>query len=200
MNIPYNADLFRLINDLGKDNTFLNPLFIFLAEYMIYFLAFALLVFWFTRTRQNRLMVGSAVFSFALAELIGKSLGHFYSNYQPFVELSNVSKLIEKDIGNSFPSDHTMVFFAICFTFFLFNKRFRSLWLFLAIFVAISRMWVGVHYPADVLTGAAVAIVSSFICYKLIPKSRVVKVLLDFYEKCESAVLPNKQKGKESQL
>ncbi|SDJ90852.1 undecaprenyl-diphosphatase, partial [Aneurinibacillus migulanus] len=34
----FNIDAFRLINDLGKQYPYLNPVIVFLAEYMLYFL------------------------------------------------------------------------------------------------------------------------------------------------------------------
>ena len=34
-----NENLFRLINDLGKQHTFFNPIFVLIAEYMVIFLA-----------------------------------------------------------------------------------------------------------------------------------------------------------------
>lgn len=32
-----NISLFRLVNDLGKEHPFLNPVFSFIAEYMVFF-------------------------------------------------------------------------------------------------------------------------------------------------------------------
>ena len=173
-----NIQVFRAINNLGTDYSFLNPFFIFIAEYTLALLIFAMLFYWFTRVKTNRLMVIAALLSVALAEIIGKSISMLHFNYQPFVVLSDVNQLIEKEVGNSFPSDHTIIFFAVCFTLFFFKSRFKYFWVGLALLVGLSRMWVGVHYPADVLTGAFVAVGSAYICYKLIPKSRGIQRLL----------------------
>lgn len=175
MNIESNVELFRMINDLGKEYTYLNPVSVFVAEYVIFLLGLMLLVYWFKGKNQDRLMVSSAVFSVILGEVLGKIAGRFYSNLQPFVELNDVNKLIEKDAGNSFPSDHTIVVFAVCFTFFLFKKKYRPLWLLVAVAVGISRMLVGVHYPLDVATGAVIAMASAFICYQFVSKSKMIQ-------------------------
>ncbi|PEU50006.1 undecaprenyl-diphosphatase, partial [Priestia megaterium] len=79
-----NVDLFRTINDLGKEYTYLNNFFIFMAEYMVFVLAFIALIFWFTRTEENRMMIISATISFILAEMMGKIAGTLHSNNQPF--------------------------------------------------------------------------------------------------------------------
>lgn len=40
-----NISLFRLVNDLGKEHPFLNPVFSFIAEYMVFLLALMFFLF-----------------------------------------------------------------------------------------------------------------------------------------------------------
>jgi len=192
-----NIDLFRKINDLGKEYTYLNNFFIFMAEYMVFILAFIALIFWFTRREENRMMIISATISFILAEMMGKIAGKLHSNNQPFAELSNVNKLIEKAVDNSFPSDHSILFFAFCTTFFIYQKRWRYIWIMLALFVSISRIWVGVHYPADVIVGAIISIFSAFIASFIVSRLNVIRKLLWLYEKVEQQILPTRDKSRE---
>ncbi|MBO1628329.1 phosphatase PAP2 family protein, partial [Bacillus arachidis] len=69
------------------------------------------------------------------------------------------------------------------------------LWLVLAFCVAISRIWVGVHYPFDVVTGALIGIISALFSYWLTPKITFIKQLLNLYEKVEQNVIPSKNKS-----
>lgn len=184
-----NIELFRMFNDLGKEVMFLNPIMIFFAKYMKYFLLFGIIMYWFTRKRENRIMIISSMFAFVIAEVFGAIAGAIHSNNQPFVELNNVNQLIGHAIDNSFPSDHAIEFFSICITFLLFKKNLRYVWLAIAILVSFSRIWVGVHYPADILVGAILGIIGAALCYWIIPQLNVIKKLIDIYEQGEDYVL-----------
>ncbi len=192
-----NINLFRMINDLGKQQTYLNPTLVFIAEYMVFLLAIAVIIFWFTRINKNRMMVICGTITFVFSEIIGKVAGKIHSNNQPFAELSNVNKLIEKAVDNSFPSDHTILFFSFCVTFWIFSKKLGYLWVVLAFLVGISRVWVGVHYPADVIVGAIISTFSALIVYMVVPKLSFIHKLLGIYEKGEQYILPIKTKSKE---
>ncbi len=183
-----NIHLFRIINDLGKEYTALNPVMVFIADYMIYFLVVAIVFFCLTRNKVNRIMVLCAGLSVVAAETIGKLAGIFYSNYQPFAELTNVNQLIEKAVDNSFPSDHTIIFFSVCVTFWLFQRGWGLIWIGLAALVGFSRIWVGVHYPGDVLVAIIISSLMANLMYRVVPKLRITQTILKKVEKVEEFV------------
>jgi len=189
-----NIDVFRVINDLGKEYDSLNPIAIFIADYMVYVLLIGLIVYWFTRTNQNRMMVIQSVFAFVLAEVLGKIAGLFNSHFQPFVELPHVNKLIEHAVDNAFPSDHSILFFSVCFSIWLVRKKEGWVWLTVACLVGVSRIWVGVHFPGDVLTGALIGICAALFAYWIVPKLSLIKSALMKYEQVEQSILPIKAK------
>ena len=189
-----NIDVFRAINDLGKEYDSLNPIAIFIADYMVYVLLIGLIVYWFTRTNQNRMMVIQSVFAFVLAEVLGKIAGLFNSHFQPFVELPHVNKLIEHAVDNAFPSDHSILFFSVCFSIWLVRKKEGWVWLTVACLVGVSRIWVGVHFPGDVLTGTLIGICAALFAYWIVPKLSLIKSALMKYEQVEQSILPIKAK------
>ncbi|WP_026676264.1 undecaprenyl-diphosphatase [Fictibacillus gelatini] len=191
-----NVDLFRSINDLGGQYPAFNPVAVFLAENMLYVLILGMIVYWFTRREKNRLMVFNAAAAAVIAEASGKMAGLIYSHNQPFASLPHVNKLIEHAVDNSFPSDHSILFFSICASFWLMRRKEGWVWLILAICVAISRVWVGVHYPVDVLAGAFIGITSALFVYWIVPKLSFIQRLLLIYEKAEQRVLPSKNKSR----
>lgn len=192
-----NIHAFRLINDLGKQYPALNPAFYAIAEYTVYALAVCVLLYWLTRSYHNRVMVVCAAVTFALAELLGKIAGSLHTNYQPFAELANVNQLVQKAVDNSFPSDHTILFFSFCMSFWLFKRKAGILWMLLAVCVGLSRIWVGVHYPADVIVGALISIGSALTVFMVVPRLSFVHSALALYEKAERAVLPARLSSKD---
>ena len=79
---------------------------------------------------------------------------------RPYETWNQVQLLIGKQHDPSFPSGHTASSFAVATSLALsFQRRWAgTLLIILAAAIAISRMYVGVHYPLDVLCGMVDAI------------------------------------------
>jgi membrane-associated phospholipid phosphatase len=76
---------------------------------------------------------------------------------RPFILLEDVRVVGWREPGLSFPSGHTsQVFFLVSFLSrsFQITPEIIFLLYFLAVMVALTRMYVGAHYPRDVLAGA----------------------------------------------
>ncbi|MDN4074201.1 undecaprenyl-diphosphatase [Fictibacillus terranigra] len=182
----FNNETFRSINELADRFSEANPVMVFLAEYMPYALGILVIGYCLTRSNRNRLMIVFAIMSCGIAEILGKFAGLAYSHHQPFAELTNVHQLVEHVIDNSFPSDHTIIFFSICTSIWLFRRKEGVIWLLLALCVAFSRVWVGVHYPIDVAAGALIGMISSMVVYKIIPLLPFAKPLMKRYAKSDT--------------
>lgn len=64
-------------------------------------------------------------------------------------------------IWSAFPSDHAALFFALAFGVWLVSRRAGwILTVYLIVFVAFPRIYIGIHYPSDILAGAALAIIA----------------------------------------
>lgn len=179
-----NIALFRFINDLGLHLNILNPLIVFIAEYGVVVLALWMISLWFWTSEkvQTRATLISATFVFLLSEVIAKIGGLFITHPQPFATLPNVQQLISHEIDNSFPSDHTILFFSICTTLFLTSKSTKRIfYLIAASIVGLARIWVGVHYPIDVLTAAFIGIVVACSLSSFLTRSRIVLSIVNLY-------------------
>ena len=99
----------------------------------------------------------------------------FYYHSRPFVDNLG-TQLVEHAPDSSFPSDHTTFIFSIS-VMLLFNKSTRaigSVLCFLSLISGLSRVFVGVHYPLDILGAILVATYSSVVIFKLQRKTRFV--------------------------
>jgi membrane-associated phospholipid phosphatase len=95
------------------------------------------------------------ILPFRLRPLVDPVLGQFYHNK---------SMADSFDMASSFPSDHAVMFFALATGIFLISKRvglFSYLWVFFII--CFPRIYLGLHYPTDILTGAVVGILTSLV-------------------------------------
>lgn len=87
------------------------------------------------------------------------------------ITLKPLIPIIPKPFGYSFPSGHTSASFASAFVYYrMLPKKYGIPALILAALIGISRLYVGVHYPSDVIGGILVALFSSVVSYKLLNK------------------------------
>lgn len=95
-------------------------------------------------------------------------LKHIFYRERPFQELSDIVLLIDEPITSSFPSGHSSASwcFALIFTYFFWKKSHFSviyIWI-LAAWVTLSRFYLQVHYPSDIVGGIFVGSFSALIC------------------------------------
>ena len=88
---------------------------------------------------------------------------------RPYDFFEDLTLIIERQHDFSFPSGHSTNSFACAWVIFrMAKKRYGVPALILAILIALSRLYVGVHYPTDVLAGAAIGILSAEIAMPVV--------------------------------
>lgn len=107
------------------------------------------------------------IFTFSLISLSGISawvmsaiLKLAFHTTRPFTELGLVPLYHETSF--SFPSSHSAVFASIAFVLFSMNKKIGIVFIIFAIFVGLSRVVIGVHYPIDVVGGFCLGIIIGY--------------------------------------
>jgi undecaprenyl-diphosphatase len=86
---------------------------------------------------------------------------------------------------NCFPSDHAALFFGLAALIWISDRRLGVFALFWAAITSSTRVYLGFHYPTDILGGAVLGILM-VIFFQRLPSPRVVYRLLD-WERCASA-------------
>jgi undecaprenyl-diphosphatase len=162
------TSLFEKINNLASVYKILDWIGIFFADYLIYIALAVILIVLFLK--RYRLMAIAIVISVFISRIIiTEPLKMIFHRARPYVVLENVRKLVVENTDYaSFPSGHAAIFFAIAAAIFFFNRKLGIFTFIVAILVGLSRIYVGVHWPIDIVAGAIIGIVSGIITYKLI--------------------------------
>ena len=88
-----------------------------------------------------------------LALLIGQGIGNIVDRARPYETLANVHVLIDRTTDFSFPSDHATAAGAVAIGLLLTNRPIGIAAIVAALVMAVDRVYVGAHYPSDVLAG-----------------------------------------------
>lgn len=156
------------INAAAGHNAFLDFFGVLFGKYApeIWALIFIIMWFWppYRRTRARRAVV-YAVVSGVLALVISLIITHFAPyRPRPFVlEPHTIHQLVSHSRDSSFPSDHAAGSFGFAVGLFFAGATDGILAIILAFVVAWARVFIGLHWPTDVLFGGLVGIVAGLI-------------------------------------
>lgn len=136
-------------------NDFLTPIMRFitsLGDAGFIWIVIALLCLCFKKTRKTGALTACSLLgSLVVNNLIIKNL---VGRIRPYEVVEGLNIVISKPIETSFPSGHTASSFAAGVMIFLAcPKKYGIPALILAFLIGISRLYVGVHYPTDVIGG-----------------------------------------------
>lgn len=173
----YDLSVFQAINNLASHNILINYLGIFFADYLAFALMAILFILWFRpqiEKTKNEMMIFTALASaFISRYTIKTAITIIYARPRPYMVLASAHKLISMPLVEdlqSFPSGHALFFFSLSMSIYFFDKKLGCLFFAASIIMGIARIFVGVHWPSDVLCGAIIGIVVAFIVHVIYEK------------------------------
>ena len=137
-----------------------------LADYAILVVPLLLLLGWVKGTIASRKLMLEATASALLGLFIAQLIGLVWQHPRHFM-IGMGQTLIAHAADSSFPSDHLTVLWAVASTF-LPRRRLRVAGLSLAVFglpIAWARIYLGVHFPFDMLGAAIVGAIGAWVCF-----------------------------------
>ncbi len=95
-------------------------------------------------------------------QLCSSLLKPFFDRPRPSTVLADVNLLIGFKSSMSFPSSHAVNAFAVGVFSSFYYKRWMPVFLMLSVSVAISRVYIGVHFPFDIIAGGILGTCMAF--------------------------------------
>lgn len=173
--INYDVKFFKFINSYFH-NSFFDKIFPYITDFknFIYIIIglFILALILAPKLNIERKKIIFMVIILFICDYIASSLlKFFFMRPRPYVTIPNVRQFFPMTNSYSFPSSHAVNITAFGTVLYLIvKKENRKKWLFLFILPIIfiidySRIYVGVHYPSDVIFGTFVGFVVSLSLY-----------------------------------
>ena len=126
----------------------------------------ALVLLLFKKTRKLGItMAISLIFGLLLCNLTLKPL---VARTRPFVYNPDIKLIIPQPGEFSFPSGHSVTSFECAFAIYLYSKKWGIPALVFAGMIALSRLYLYVHYPTDVIIGGLLGCLFGWAAYLLV--------------------------------
>ncbi|MDO4749337.1 MAG: phosphatase PAP2 family protein [Eubacteriales bacterium] len=161
--LAFDADVLLFVQEHIRCG-FLDPIMkgaSWLGNHGILWVLVGLILLALPRTRREGLDTALGIlFPWLITEYLMKNL---IARPRPYTVMTELVTLVEQLDSFSFPSGHSCSSFAAATALFLcFRGRGGGYVYILAALIALSRVYVGVHYPTDVLVGAALGTLGAY--------------------------------------
>ena len=152
-------------------------------------LALMLLALWFAGGTSSRTKYQYGVIAAVLALALGNGsieiLNNFVLRDRPFVD-HEVTLLFYEPTDSSFPANAAALAFGVSAAVWAFNRRVGSALLAVSALYAFSRVYVGVHYPLDVIAGGLIGVIAAVVAHTIV---RLLRPFIDVLLKAGRIVL-----------
>lgn len=131
-------------------------------------LAVLFLAAWISKRKDRwRILIFTVALMGAIDILNHEFLKDFFARPRPCQALKEIKLLVNCPNSFSFPSTHTMSIFGISVFLSIYYPRWTGLLAALSILIGLSRIYIGVHYPLDVLGGAIIGTLCALLFWQI---------------------------------
>ncbi len=156
-------------------NPILNDIFLFISKSGNLGLIWIVIILALFLSKENKKTGILVVLALLIAVILGEGLlKNLFQRPRPFVEFSHLKSLLPNYSGYSFPSGHTASSFAAAFVLMNAFKKYKYVFLSIALIMGFSRVFLLVHYPSDILGGLLLGLFSAFLAKKILEKRKSI--------------------------
>ena len=195
--VPVDYQLERWVNALAGVNSALDAVMVALAAGAeVGFIA--LVAAWFVvgvvrRQRNEWLAAIVALLASGLALLVNVAISHAWYRPRPFVDHPGTVHVLLGHVRDaSFPSDHLAAALAISIVLLSAHRRLGIVAIVVAVLVGYARVYVGDHYPTDVVAGALVGTLSALGVLFLVGRMRGTRFYPDSAQTTRTSIWPSR--------
>ncbi|MGH2972772.1 MAG: phosphatase PAP2 family protein [Gaiellaceae bacterium] len=163
--------IYKAIYDVSLHHHWVGSLFHGIEQASIPFMVVATAALWFFARpggdRRWKIAAGTGFAAAALAYVVNFVIHSVWDRSRPY-EAHVISHPWSSATDASFPSDHASVSLAIAFAVLAIDATAGVVLLVAAVLIAVGRVFIGAHYPGDVLASLAVAAVAAFVVVRFL--------------------------------
>lgn len=168
-----NMGLFRVINNLAHNKNSMNEVMIFISKYSPYiFMIIVVSIFikGIINKNSNYRVTAVNTLTFAAINIIINSIigGMFYVN-RPFVH-NDVNLLYPHSANSSFHSNHASGTMSVAKGMYTYKRCLSMVLIISSLLVGFSRIYVGHHYPADIIGAYVIVFITNRVYNKKLRK------------------------------
>jgi undecaprenyl-diphosphatase len=132
--------------------------------------------------KQDKTIGGVVILTLIIGSLIGEGMiKHIVRRIRPCNKQNNIALLISKPISYSFPSGHTLSSFAAAEVLSMYFTNYKMIFITIAFLIALSRIYLYVHYPTDVIAGILIGIFCSKFIFIILQEAYIIN-LCNFFK------------------
>lgn len=158
--------LFHWLNGLAGHTGWLDAVMIASATYAPAVFAGVLLVCWARWRPEWQRAAALAGVAALLALGVGQLVGIALPRARPY-DVTLATVLVRHAPDTSFPSDHAILCLAVTVVLATVSRRLGAALALFSVLVLVARVYIGVHYPSDVLGGAALGALVAWLTLRL---------------------------------
>jgi len=118
------------------------------------------------------------ILTLIISTIVGEGIvKHIVRRVRPCNKQDSIALLSLKPISYSFPSGHTLSSFAVAEMLSMYFTQYKLIFMSIAFLIALSRLYLYVHYPTDVIAGIIIGVLCSKVIFIVLQTEYIHKLL-----------------------